>query len=115
MENDPSLLIGKKYRVLGLESSTKKEMITEKHPTITFNKGNKANVKLSVNGCFAAYSATTTELKVMVDGCTEACCDNAKDQLFTSIMSNKIFHYKIKNNGLTFYDDKNKVILEITE
>lgn len=115
VENDPSLLIGKKYRVLGLESSTKKEMITEKHPTITFNKGNKANVKLSVNGCFASYSATATELKIMVDGCTEACCDNKNDQLFTSIMNKKTFHYHIKNGGLVFYDGKNKVILEETE
>ncbi len=115
IENDPNLLVGKKYRVLGLESPTKKEMITDKHPTISFQEENKASVKLSANSCFSNYSATATELKITVSGCTEMCCDNDNDQLFTSIMNKKTFHYQIKNGGLTFYDDKNKVILEETE
>lgn len=88
----PNTWVGKTYKVAKAEEEGKLITYSEKQPTLSFQE-EKANIKLSVNGCFGSYEASEYTIKINNEGCTEKCCDTQDDQFLLKLLRANTFNF----------------------
>jgi heat shock protein HslJ len=115
VEIAPHNWVGKTYKVAKAEEEGKLvEYNAEKQPTFSFQE-EKANIKLSVNGCFGSYEANEYTIKINNEGCTEKCCDSDDDRFLLKLLRMNTFNFGQFGKYTILMNGDNKVWLVVNE
>lgn len=114
IENNPKMLISKKYQVILLKDGDALYAFPKKKPIVTFGEEGQLSTKLSANRCGGRYEAGKKKISFSADACTEMCCDSKEDMAFQSLLSNT-FSYRMTTTHLILTNDNTEIKLQLVD